>query len=349
MNRRKILKTLSAALLFAGASKKNLFAKNGDELIKAAPLKKGDTVGVVAPGTAVSSPDDLQKAKAALDYFGLNMKLGKHVASGSGYKTRSVEEQLEDLHGAFADTEVAAVIAIRGGYGCSRLLDAVDYELIAKNPKIFVGYSDITALHLAVNKFSKLVTFHGPVLLSAFNDYTCEGFRRALFSAQPVGILRNSDSKSGIRDLDPVRTIVPGRASGALIGGNLSLVSALVGTPYEIDANGKILMLEDVGEPPYRIDRMLAQLKLAGILNDCEGVVFGECAGCDPDGSQYSVWDYELGEVLDYYFKPLNKPSFYGLTFGHTSSQLTFPIGVKAVMDSEKCEINVVEPALKKL
>ena len=310
--------------------------------IKPKALQTGDKVRIVAPGTAVSDPDDIDRAIEIVNSLGLEPVFSKYVTSGIGYKTRTVQERVSDLHEAFLDNSAKAVICIRGGYGAAQLIDSIDYELIRNNPKIFCGYSDITALHAAIGVMTGLVTFHSPVLLSPFTPYTQEIFTRMLFSPDKYGELRNPTGKYGLRSNFPIRTIVTGIAEGELVGGNLSLISSLIGTKYSIDAKGKILMLEDVGEPPYRIDRMLNQLRLAGILDAADGIVFGKCNDCTA-GTNQGTWDWSLGEVLDYYIKPLGKPSFYGLMFGHTSEQATIPLGCKAIMDSSSGTVDIVE------
>lgn len=314
------------------------------ELIKPKMLKPGDTVGVIAPSTAVSDPDDYRRAKEALDYFGLKMKLGDHVQHGNGYKTRSINERLIDLHKFFADDEINAVIAIRGGYGSPQILDGIDYDLIKKHPKIFLGYSDITAMHLAIFKKAGLITFHGPVLLSAFSNYTIDYFKRALFSAEPIGVAENSKDKNTFREVFPIRTLSGGKASGRLVGGNLSLICSTLGTQYEIDTKDRILFIEDVGEEPYRIDRMLTHLKLANKLHSAKGIVVGYCKDCDYSNLQSSrIWDPSLGEVLDNIIGSLGIPAIYGLTIGHTSNQITLPLGVMAELDADAKTLNITE------
>ena len=314
------------------------------KLIKPRMLKPGDTVGVIAPSTAVSDPDDFRKAKEALDYFGLKMKLGDHVQHGNGYKTRSINERLIDLHNFFADDEINAVIAIRGGYGSPQILDGIDYDLIHKNPKIFLGYSDVTAMHLAIFKKAGLITFHGPVLLSSFSNYTIDYFKRALFSSDPIGLAENSKDKNTFREVFPIRTISGGKASGRLIGGNLSLICSTLGTQYEIDTKDRILFIEDVGEEPYRIDRMLTHLKLANKLQAAKGIVVGFCKDCDYSGLQTSrIWDPSLGEVIDNIIGGLGIPAIYGLTIGHTTNQITLPIGAMAELDADSKSLFISE------
>lgn len=355
MNRRNFVGSAMSGILGLSLINNQLIAQESvrslvpeqistDNLIKPSVLKQGDTIGIIAPSTGVSDPDDFRKAKEALDYFGLKMKIGDNVLKGSGYKTRSIEERLSDLHKFFEDKDVNAIICIRGGYGSPQILDGINYDLIRKNPKIFIGYSDITAMHLAINKLAGMVTFHGPVLLSAFSNYTIDYFKRALFSTESIGIAENSKEKNTFREVFPTRTIVAGKAQGRLIGGNLSLICGTLGTPYEIDTTGKIFFIEDVGEEPYRIDRMLTQLRLANKLQSAAGIVIGYCKDCNSDGLQPSrIWDPSLGEIIDNIVGKLTIPSFYGLTIGHTSNQITLPIGVMAELDAEARTLNITE------
>lgn len=317
-------------------------ADNNAKLVKPKALKAGDRVGLIAPATSVTDPDDIAKAIEAIKFLGLEPVLGKFVLAGSAYKTRSVSERLSDLHGFFADNTIAGVFAIRGGYGSATLLDKIDYDLLKKNPKVFIGYSDITAMHAAINKFSGFICYHGPVALSALPAYSLDYLKKAIMTDAPVGLIKNPEGQSGARKSYPIRTISPGKALGALVGGNLSIICSLMGTPYEIDTNDKILFLEEVGEEPYRIDRMLNQLKLAGKLKAAKGVVIGKCADCVQKNAPI-IWDYTLGEVLDSYLSDLNIPVISGLMIGHTSEQATMPIGALAELNADLGEINVLE------
>src|SRR3977135_4217590 len=184
-------------------------------------LKPGDTVGLITPSTYVSDPDRLALAERTLKYFDLKPKFGRNVRKRNGYLGGSIEERLDDLHSMFADKSVDAVFAIRGGYGSAQLLDRIDYELLRKNPKIFLGYSDITALHLAIQKRAGLVTFHGPVAVSGFSDYTQKLFRRALFETKPLGAVTNPPDSNPLRPSHTLRAVRPGKARGPIVGGNL--------------------------------------------------------------------------------------------------------------------------------
>jgi muramoyltetrapeptide carboxypeptidase len=316
-------------------------------MVRPRALAPGDTVGLITPSTYVSDPDALATAERTLRHFDLKPKWGANVRKKFGYLGGSIDERLEDLHAMFSDTAVRAIFALRGGYGSAQLLDRIDYNLIRANPKIFVGYSDITALHLAIHQKTGLVTFHGPVVLSRFTDYTQGYFRKALFAPKPVGALVNPPEANPLRPAHPLRTVRAGKATGPLIGGNLTLISTTMGTPYEIDTRGRILFLEDVDEEPYRIDRMLTQLRLAGKLDAAAGIIFGECLDCRPKDYQPSFNStFTLGEILDNILGGLKIPVLAGLTIGHTDDQLTLPEGVRATLDADRGELSIDEAAV---
>src|SRR5712664_2909616 len=215
------------------------------QLLRPRALHAGATVGLITPATYVSDPDRLALAERTLKYFDLKPKFGRNVGKRNGYLGGSIEERLDDLHAMFSDRSVDAVFAIRGGYGSGQLLDRIDYDLLRKNPKIFLGFSDITAMHLAIQKRAGLVTFHGPVTLSDFSDYTQKHFRRALFETAPLGAVTNPPESNPLRPSHTLRTIRGGKARGALVGGNLTLISTTMGTPFEIETRGRILLIED--------------------------------------------------------------------------------------------------------
>lgn len=316
------------------------------ERIMPKSLQPGDTIGLITPATFVADPDALATAERTVKYFGLTPKLARNVGKRDGYLAGTIEHRLEDLHSMFSDPEVKGIFTIRGGYGSAHLLDRIDYDLIRRNPKVFLGYSDITAMHLAIQKQTGLVTFHGPVPLSAFTDYTIQHFRRALFETKPLGTLANPPETNTLRPRHTLRTIRGGKASGRLIGGNLSLIAATMGTPYEIDTRGKVFFFEDTGEQPYQIDRMLTNLRLAGKLQSAAGIIFGECSECGPrDYKPSFASTLSLGEVLDSILGTLRVPVLAGLTIGHTADQLTLPLGVMATLDADKGELTITESA----
>jgi muramoyltetrapeptide carboxypeptidase len=228
-----------------------------------------------------------------------------------------------------------------------QILDRIDYGLIRRNPKVFAGYSDITAMHLAFLKLAGLITFHGPIVLSAFTSYSQTQYRKAMFETKPIGPVTNPVEENALRPRHRLRTVRPGKAKGALVGGNLTLVAHTMGTPYEIDTRGRILFLEDVGEDTYSIDRMLMQLHLAGKFEQSAGVVWGECADCGPGTCRTSAASpFTLGETVDNLLARLKVPVLAGLTIGHTADQATLPYGVQATLDADKGELIVEEPGV---
>jgi muramoyltetrapeptide carboxypeptidase len=328
----------------SGASASLMIAAERPALIRPPVLHEGDTVGLITPSTYVSDPDTLAAAERTMKYFRLNAKWGRNVKKKSGYLGGTVQERVDDLHEMFRDPSVKAVFALRGGYGSAQILDRIDYNLIRANPKIFLGYSDITAMHLAIHQKTGLVTFHGPVVLSHFTNYTQEHFRKALFAKAPVGRVTNPDESNPLRPEHTLRAVRGGKARGPLVGGNLTLISTTMGTPYEIDTRGKILFIEDVDEEPYRIDRMLTQLRLAGKFEAAAGIIFGECADCKPKDYKPSFNStFTLGELEDQFFADLKIPVLAGLTIGHTNDQLTLPLGVSATLDADKGELTLEE------
>jgi muramoyltetrapeptide carboxypeptidase len=344
MTRRRLIRSaaaLSPASLTAQAPPR--------ALIKPRALKPGDTVGVIMPSTPVPDPDVLAMVPRTLEHFNLKFKLGRHVGKRPARFEASVQERLEDLHEMFADPSISAVFPIGGGYGSQHLLDQIDYDLIRRNPKILTGYSDITALHLAIHKRTGLVTFHSPVILSSFSEYTQEHFRRALFEPKPLGRIANPPERNPVRPQHPWRAVRPGKARGRLIGGNLTLISTTMGTPFEIDTDGCILFLEDVGEEPYSVDRMLTQLHLAGKLQSAAGIVWGECSRCAPREFRPSMASpYTLGETIENLLGRLPVPVLSGMTIGHTGDQATLPLGVMATLDAGKGELILEEPATRR-
>ncbi len=301
-------------------------------------LKAGDTVGLITPSSYVSDPDELAFAKQFCEFFGLKWKMGKNVGQRYGYLAGTARQRVEDLNAMFADPGIAGIFCIRGGYGSAQMLEGLDYDLIRRNPKVFLGYSDITALHTAIGRQTGLVTFHGPVSLSHLTEWSQGHLRRAIFETKPIGLVKNPPESNPLRPGHTMRTVRGGKASGALTGGNLTLLTTTMGTPYEVDTAGKILLLEDIGEDIYRIDRMFTQMKLAGKLKAAAAIVVGECKDCPPPGHDSA---YSLGEVIDYLLGDLGIPVFYGLSFGHTIDQVTLPLGVPAMLDADKHTLTV--------
>ena len=342
MKRRELLKGL-VALPFL--TRQTLSQKSGKtNLIKPRRLSKGNTVGIIAPASALSN-EAFDKAVQNIADLGFKTKVGKYARRKNGFLAGTDEERLSDLHWAFSDSEVDAVWCLRGGYGASRLLPAIDYKLIKKNPKILIGYSDITALHLAILRNCQLVTFHGPVAASTFSDYSKNNVLHLLMNpTAPYKVELSADNQSKDSDLFKTEVVTPGKCRGRLIGGNLSLLSALSGTPFALsDTKGKILFIEDVGEQPYRIDRMLTQLRQSVNLRSLAGIalgVFEDCNPRDPNSSQ------SLKDVIRDRLGDLGIPVIYGLSFGHIRDQFTLPVGIEAELDTGKSTMTFLETSV---
>lgn len=305
-------------------------------------LKSGDTIGIVSPSGAIFESEPYEIAVESMEAMGLKVKLGEFVKARYGHLAGTDQERAEEFNSMFLDPEVDGIICLRGGSGAARLLDKLDYEGIAKNPKVFVGYSDITALHLALYQKTGLVTYHGPIAVSDWNEFTVRHFKEVLFKGNKLTI-ENPQEKGGFltQTKDRFSTITPGSARGTLLGGNLAVLTNIMGTPYfPTDWNNKILYLEDVGEAIYAIDRMMSQLHLGGVLQQISGFVFGKCTRCTP-GSGYG--SLTLEEVLDHYIKPLGIPAYSGAMIGHIPKNVTVPNGILAQVNADQGTITLTE------
>jgi muramoyltetrapeptide carboxypeptidase len=319
-------------------------AGTGPSPIKPPRLKPGDTVGLIDPASATFLSMDVQFVTEALAALGLKAKPGRNLMARYGYLAGRDAERAADVNGLFADPEVKGILAVRGGWGSARILPHLDYALIRKNPKAFVGYSDVTALHMAIQARTGLLTFHAPVGVSTWTPFSVEHFRRVLFDGEALLMQNAAEPTTNLVQVeDRIRTITPGTARGRLLGGNLTVLTALMGTPYLPEWEGAILFVEDVQEQIYRIDRMLTQLALAGVLARVRGVIFGRCTKCDPGDGYGSL---TLEEVLDDHLKPLGVPAWQGAQIGHIDKQFTLPIGLEAEIDADRGTIRLLEPAV---
>lgn len=354
--RRGFLGGLGVTALAAGVPKTIAGSAAGDgipepalrtappHVIRPARLRPGDTVALVAPASANFLRAEIDTAMLLVEALGLKPKPGAHLAKRYGYLAGTDAERASDVNTAFGDPDVKGILAVRGGWGCARLLPHLDYDLIRRNPKPLVGYSDVTALLLAIHARTGLVTFHGPIGLSAWTAFTLERARAVLFEAQAPTLANILvDDERLVPEHYRTRTLTKGRARGRLLGGNLTVLSHLVGTPYLPDWDGALLFLEDVNEDIYRVDRMLTHLALAGILARVRGVVFGACTDCDP-GSGYG--SLTLEEVLDDHVASLGLPAYSGAMFGHIDDQFTLPVGVEAELDADAGTIRLLAPAV---
>ena len=343
MKRRDMLKGLAAVPLLASPAFGTVKRAKKLKMIKPKRLRTGETVAVIAPASGLSR-EAFDKALQNLESLGLKTKVGKAARGTKGFLAATDQERLDDLHSAFADSEVSAVWCVRGGYGAARLLPAIDYNLIRKNPKILIGFSDITALHLAISQNTGLVTFHGPVAASEPTDYTRNHVTNVLMNpSAPYKIELSDFNKANESNLYKTETIVAGKGRGRLIGGNLSLLSALAGTPFGLrEMKGKILFIEDVGEQPYRIDRMLTQMRQSFDLRSLAGIALGIFEDCNPRTKNTQT----LSEVVKDRLGDIGIPVIYGLSFGHIRDQFTLPVGTEAELDTERATLTLLETSV---
>ncbi len=348
MNRRIFSKRLGIGLAALGAgcgmsAREEPVDKEVTALVKPERLRQGDTVGLITPASYI--PDrDLAKAMNNLKQLGFKVKQGRYLRAKRGYNAGTDEQRLDDLHRMFADSEVKAVWCARGGYGCTRLLYDMDYELIRQNPKIIIGYSDITALLQAIHRKTGLVTFHGPVGFSTLTPYTIERFQRVLMKPESGYTLY--PSQEGRKASDPIyqlKTVKGGTARGPLAGGNLSLLAALAGTEFELDARGKVVFFEDVEEKPYSVDRMYTQLLQTAYLKEAAGFALGIFNDCIPEPQDESL---TLLETINDRLGVLGKPTVYGLSFGHVRENATLPVGLPVELDADRKTIVFLESAV---
>jgi muramoyltetrapeptide carboxypeptidase len=314
-------------------------------LIKPPRLRFGDTIGLVAPG-GYTTDEAISKAVLKIEQLGFRVRQGANLRAVHGNYGGSVPQRVDDLHAMFADPDIKAIWCIRGGSGCISLLSSLDYGLMRAHPKILLGYSDITALHLAIYRHAGLVTFHGPVASSGASDYSTEHMLAVLMEPRLAYSIPMAPANAQRALAEPhfgVRTVSPGFANGVLLGGNLSLVSALAGTPYACDFRDAILFLEEVNEEPYRLDRWMTQLDLAVGFRHAAGLMIGICDNCGPQGSNHSL---TLAETLDLHLCPLAIPAVTGYSFGHIRNQFTLPMGIRARLDTERVTVTLLEPAV---
>ncbi|NLP30894.1 MAG: LD-carboxypeptidase [Clostridiales bacterium] len=295
-------------------------------MMKPKSLKAGSRVALIAPSSPVSE-GKLQSSLESLKFLRLEPVMFPSCTMKNGYLSGSDSCRAKDINDAFQDESIDGIFCIRGGYGATRLLPLIDYSIIKNNPKIFVGYSDITALHCVFNKLCGFITIHGPMPNTGYHlmdYYSLQSLSDLIFSNEAIGIVINPPNEY-------IETIYPGVAEGIITGGNLSVMVSALGSPYEIDTKDKILFIEDVDEPPYRIDRNLTALALAGKLNDCKGIILGTFDNCIESKGEPTL---SLKEIFEEIIVPFKKPTIYNFRSGHIYPQISIPMGAKTYLDA---------------
>ena len=336
MDRKGFISTSMLATVagFWGSSRHNKLQKSAITAIKPQRIPKNATIGLIAPASPVYNADDFTEMVDTLQGFGFKLVLGQHVRNQRGYLAGTDIDRANDINAMFANKNIDAILCVRGGWGCNRILELIDYEVVKNNPKALIGFSDITSLHMAIQAKTGLTTFHGPVGTSNWNEFTLESWNSVLFNAAAAHYQIPEDQ-------DDAFTIRGGSATGKLLGGNLTVLTAMMGSNYLPSFEGAILFLEDVGEDAYRIDRMLTQLSLNGVLRQCAGVVLGKFTDCDDTGNSLS-----LKEVLDDHLLKLNIPAFYGAMISHQKKNCTLPVGISATINADNRTIQLLEPGV---
>jgi muramoyltetrapeptide carboxypeptidase len=294
------------------------------------PLESGARVALVAPAGPLQKTEELPRAQENARALGWEPVLAPHATERTGYLAGNDRDRLNDINSALRDPSIDGLWCLRGGYGMMRILPGIDYDALSRSPKAIIGYSDITALHAAVQRKCRLITYHGPTAREPLSDFSRDSFERAVVTqTDPCGTAPNA------------RVINPGTAEGRLVGGNLAVLASLCGTPFMPDLTDGIVILEDINEPVYRIDRMLQQLKLSGVLEACNAIVFGECVKCPEDASGGRGFDDVLGEVA----RALGVPCLAGIPVGHIDKQWTLPLGAMATIDTKTRTLTVTSSA----
>ncbi len=309
--------------------------------IRPPKLNKHDLIGIVTPASPVADSSRIERGVRYLESLGYRTKIGVNVGKVRGYLAGTDEERVADLHAMFADKEVKAIICARGGYGTPRLLPLLNYRLIGRNPKIFSGFSDITALQFAFWKKCGLITFHGPMagveMSGEIDPFTEEMFWRTVTSTKKIG-------KIAFPEEPQVQSLHSGKARGRLLGGNLSLIVSILGTSYQPSFRNSLLFVEEIEEQPYRLDRMMMQIRNARLYKDINGMLLGQFTGCEADTSKPSLTTSEVFQDVTSSFE---KPVLANLPFGHVSKKVTLPFGLLARMDASKNSLEFLEPSVK--
>jgi muramoyltetrapeptide carboxypeptidase len=348
MKRRYFLRSLSAVSASALLRPMNSVARDpipdGDHppVLKPRRLRKGDTVGLVAPAGFITE-SQLERSIGHLEMLGFRVVYNERIFARHGYFAGDDATRARDLESMFADPVVKGIFCVRGGYGSIRIIPYLDFEVIRDNPKALIGFSDITALSYVLFVKTGLVTFHGVTAATSFNEYTTENFRRVLVDPSLPAELYPADEERTENEYK-LMVIRGGRATGRLVGGNLSIMVSMLGTPYDIDMSGKLVFIEEVREEPYRIDRMLTQMRKAGKFTNAAGIVLGVFRDCEAREEESN--GFSLMEVLYDRLYDLEIPVIYGMSFGHIVNKLTFPVGINTELNTVYRRLTLLEEAV---
>jgi muramoyltetrapeptide carboxypeptidase len=334
MQRREFMNVLAISPILHNVKNKSFIIK---KKLSLSPLKQGDVIGLIAPGSPIKD-EKFPIALANMEKLGLKVKYTQNIFKKTGYLAGDDKSRLDDIHAMYSDKNVKAIWCLRGGYGCTRLLPKLDFDLIKKNPKMLIGYSDVTALLLAIYKETGLMGIHGAVAISDyFSNYTFEHTKSMLFGQNETYHYEAVHQENEKYKQQPY-TIKSGTASGTIVAGNLSLFTAMIGSPHAPTYKNKIVFIEEVGEKPYRIDRMVTQMIQSTDITKCAAIVLGIFNECEPKPDDVSI---SLREMLTERFSEINKPCFYGFPFGHVGDITPLPIGGFAQIDSDKMTCNI--------
>lgn len=345
MKRKNFIKTLTTASAISFLPSEKILSYTsvkGDQKIKPGRLKQGDTIALVAPGSYISE-EELNNSVENLHSLGFKVVYNESVLYKNGYFSGNDKQRAEELIEMFSRKDVDGIMCVRGGYGCIRILPLLDYEIIKKNSKVLIGYSDVTALLYGIYSKTGFICFHGPVGISTFNEFTIKYFKDVLAFPHNRLELVSEPEENGE---EPVK-ISSGKAEGELIGGNLSVIVSLIGTEYDIDTEDKIIFLEETREEPYRIDKMLTQMIMAGKFDKAAGIALGVFDNCEQKKDNPSFESsFTLMEVLKERLSGLGIPVVYGFSFGHIKNKFTLPFGVNVEVNADEKTLTLLEPAV---
>lgn len=340
---------LLITFLFIAVNSKFVWSSYLSTPIYPKALKPGDTIGIVATAYALRDPLLLNRAVQRLNNLGYKVKVSSNINQKYGYLAGPDKARAKAFNQMILDPAVDGIIEFSGGWGGDRILNLIDYKAIKQHPKVIMGFSDFTSILLAIYKKTGLITFHGPVAYYPLPQETVEYWQQLLCQGLAVKYQNKEmfDKEIDNINTNAIQTITPGRVKGRLIGGNLAVLTSMIGTPYLPDLKKAILYIEDTGEDVYRIDRMLAQLKNAGLLSQISGFIFGGCVNCESKMPNIdSRGGFSLYDLLLQYIKPLGIPAFFGANFGHSPNMFILPEGAVAEIDAERGSIKLIHGAV---